>query len=89
MYSNSAVAAVVVQIEQNVIKQTRLEIFFCIISVLFIFELGCHLGMTQGTLVNQGVYPRVRIKIKQNVIKWSRLRILFQLFSILYIFMPE
>jgi hypothetical protein len=40
-------------------------------------------------LVNQGVYPRVRIKIKQNVIKWSRLRILFQLFSILYIFMPE
>jgi hypothetical protein len=54
MYTNSAVAAVVVKIEQNVIKQTRLEIFFQIISVFFIFELGCYLGMTQGTLVNLG-----------------------------------
>jgi subtilase family serine protease len=54
MYTNSAVAAVVVEIEQNVIKQTRLEIFFPIISVSFIFELGCHLGTTQETLVNLG-----------------------------------
>jgi hypothetical protein len=37
MYTNSAVAAVVVEIEQNVIKQTRLEIFFQIISVFFHF----------------------------------------------------
>jgi hypothetical protein len=45
MYTNSAVVAVVVEIEQNVIKQTTLEIFFQIISVLFIFVLGCRLGM--------------------------------------------
>jgi hypothetical protein len=54
MYTNSAVAAVVVEIEQNVIKWNRLKIFFQIISVLFIIELGCHLGTTQGTLVNLG-----------------------------------
>jgi hypothetical protein len=28
MYTNSAVAAVVVEIEQNIIKRNRLEIFF-------------------------------------------------------------
>jgi hypothetical protein len=55
MYTNSAVAAVVVEIEQNVIKQARLEIFFQIISVfIFIFELRCYLDTTQGTLVNLG-----------------------------------
>jgi hypothetical protein len=54
LHTNSAVVAVVVEIGQNVIKQTRLEIFFPIISGLFIFELGCHLGTTQGTLVNLG-----------------------------------
>jgi hypothetical protein len=55
MYTNSAVAGVVVEIEQNVIKWNRLEIFCLIISVLFILKLKCRLGMTQGTLVNLGL----------------------------------
>jgi hypothetical protein len=51
LYTNTAVAAVVVEIGQNVIKQKRLEI----ISVLFIFKLGCRQSMTHGTLVIYGV----------------------------------
>jgi hypothetical protein len=39
MYTNSAVAAVVVEIGQIVIKRNWLEIFFLIIFVLFIFTL--------------------------------------------------
>jgi hypothetical protein len=40
--------AVVVEIGQNVIKQK-------IISVLFIFKLGCRQSMKHGTLVIYGV----------------------------------
>jgi hypothetical protein len=67
MYTNSAVVAVVVEIGQNVIKRKRLKIFFWIISVLYTFELGCHLGTNQGTLVNQGppIGARARFNTKK------------------------
>jgi hypothetical protein len=67
MYTNSAVVAVGFKIGENVIKQNRLKIFFPIISVLFIFELGCNLGTTHGTLVNQG--PTIGVWARFNTTK--------------------
>jgi hypothetical protein len=67
LYTNSAVVAVVVKIGRNVKKEIRLEIFFQIISVLFIFMLGCCLGMNLGTLVNLG--PTIGAKARFNTTK--------------------
>jgi hypothetical protein len=79
----------VVEIGQNVIKRNRLRKCFRIISVLFIFELGCLLGTKRAILDIFRPFRRGRVKIEPNVIKQIALGIFFRIFSFLHIFMPE
>jgi hypothetical protein len=89
LYTNGVVEAVAVEIGQNVIKQNSLRKCFRIISVLFIFELGCLLGTKMAILDIFRPFRRSGVRIEQNVVKQTGLRIFFRIFSVLHIFMPE